>query len=149
MTQLMFGMKLPTETRRSAAQRDVDPRVKALVISFYNEKVGYHCPTFGKEAAAASRILKANYTPAQVFGCYDYLKAQTFWSDKVVSLMTVLINIGEWVKNKQPEKTAPTARELRDMPAWERRGAERKQANQKYEDYWDKKLAAKQAAKNS
>lgn len=123
-TQLQFGMPVPKLAKRNAAQRESDPRIKALVKAFY-DKVGYKCPTWGKESVAAARLLNAPYAVHQVMECYDYLKLTEFWKDKPVSLMTILTQIGEWVKLGEPMKPAPTKAELAAMPRWKQKESKR------------------------
>ncbi len=73
-------------------------------MGLYQEALGYPIPNGPQEAAAVKWLLDKQYTPNQVMRCYQYMRAQK-WRDqaKRLSLQNVRSDIGEWIKNGEPE----------------------------------------------
>jgi predicted transcriptional regulator len=71
------------------------------LMRLYQDALGYKIPNGAKEAAAAKRIL-VQFQPEDAVGCYRYLKTETFWQDKHLSLQSVYEQIGPWLKAGKP-----------------------------------------------
>lgn len=71
------------------------------LMRLYQEVLGYKIPNGAKEAAAAKRILR-QFSPEDATGCYRYMKSDTFWQGKHLSLQSVYEQIGPWLKAGRP-----------------------------------------------
>ena len=81
---------------------DSDPRVKALVLGF-QDLVGYGLQTWAQESAAAKKLLKSGYEPADIYNCWRYMTSDSFWEGKHCGLSSVAKQIGAWVKAGRPK----------------------------------------------
>ncbi len=63
---------------------------------------GYDPPAAAAEAKSAKWMLSKGYSVDQILSCCDYLKADPWWQDKPLHLMSVQKKIGEWVAQGQP-----------------------------------------------
>jgi biotin operon repressor len=79
-----------------------DPRVKALVLGF-QDLVGYGLQTWAQESAAAKKLLKSGYEPADIYNCWRYMTSDSFWEGKHCGLSSVAKQIGAWVKAGRPK----------------------------------------------
>ena len=81
-----------------------DPRVKIA----FDELVtlwGYTPQNVKAETAAIKTILQRGFTPEQIVGCYQWLKAQPFWEPKFVGAHQIGNQVGEFIK---PRASPPT-----------------------------------------
>lgn len=69
------------------------------------------------EAKAISKMLKSNYTPDQIIQTWEKMKADKFWQDKELFMMTVESQIGAVLKSPPKNNNdLPTTEELEE--AW-------------------------------
>lgn len=80
------------------------PFVEDLKTIFTGLKLrrGYDPPAAAAEAKSAKWMLGKGYSVDQILSCCDYLKADPWWQDKPLYLMSVQKKIGEWVAQGQP-----------------------------------------------
>lgn len=88
--------EIPPSQESNEPSADTSKVQHKAVMEWYRETIGYPIPNGGKEAAAVNWMLRNSYSPDDIKGCYEHLKAQRFYADKPLSLMTVKTNIGEW-----------------------------------------------------
>lgn len=97
--------KTPDRTPDDQAYLD---RKKAIETA-YVAALGYKPAAFAAEAKAAKWLAEQNYTPDQVVGCYEHLRADSFYDKKHIRLQTVANQIGAWLQtNRQrPARASP------------------------------------------
>lgn len=57
---------------------------------------GYTSPMYSAELVAANQMVKNGFTPDLILDCYRHFKAEAFWAEKELKLMTVAGNIHAW-----------------------------------------------------
>lgn len=90
--------KEPTEEGRAAK----------AILARYAELLEHPIAHPGKEAGAATRIVKQGYTVEEMEGCYKAMKAEGFWAKKTISLTHIHERLGTW--KKQSGGAAPRLR---------------------------------------
>lgn len=111
---------IPKSTHENTHKNDRAPRKSAdapetkeltphqAIMDAYAQALGYPIKDGAKEGNAAKWLVKNNYTPAQVVGCYQSLRADPWWEGKHISLQTVAGKIGAWSQAKHKELVPPT-----------------------------------------
>ena len=72
------------------------PETQAILTA-YVEARGKNGINYQKEGTFAKKIAKDGYNPTQVKGCYLWLKADTFWEDKPVTLDIIFKHMPEYM----------------------------------------------------
>lgn len=90
--------KEPTEEGRAAK----------AILARYAELLEHPIAHPGKEAGAATRIVKQGYTVEEMEGCYKAMKSEGFWAKKTISLTHIHERLGTW--KKQSGGAAPRLR---------------------------------------
>ena len=106
------GAKATTRTRK----KEPHPNTKAILDSFV-EVVPYKI-NYAREGAAAKTLAEQGYTPEQVVTVYRKLKAESFWSEKHLSLQSVASQIGAMLTNSVTDLSSP------NHPAWQKNKVE-------------------------
>jgi len=90
--------------RKQVASPEENKQVREIFAAL-KERRGYEGPNRGAEAKDMRWMLRQGYTPSEILSCYDHVKADPFWQDKPVTMMSVKKRIGEWrnSKSKQDE----------------------------------------------
>jgi len=96
-----------TEVPEPSSQPSISEHKK--VMDWYQEELGYTIPNGGMEGKAVKWMLKEGFTPEKIQGCYRYLKSDSYWQDKHLSLTKVKTEIGAWSLNPK-EKTLVRSR---------------------------------------
>ena len=92
----------PKAKTGSAKNNGKDPRVCPLLKAFA-ELLGYPLPNYGEEGAAAKKMLKNGYEPAEILACWQFMqKDNDFWKDKHCGLASVNKQIGKWRQDHGP-----------------------------------------------
>jgi phage replication O-like protein O len=91
--------------RKQVSSSSLENKQVREVFAALKERRGYENPNPGAEARAMRWMLQHGYTPSEILGCYDYLKAQPFWQDKPLTMMSVKGQIGEWQNNKSKQQS--------------------------------------------
>jgi hypothetical protein len=72
------------------------------ILSAYRKELGYEPMHWPKERTAASKIINAGYTVDQAIRLYREMKADKFWADQHLSLMSVATRLPAWtLANKE------------------------------------------------
>lgn len=66
------------------------------LIKMYHEALGYDPDSWPKEAQAASRILRRDFTPEEAMQLYWELKPTKFWRKKHLSLTYIAQQLPAW-----------------------------------------------------
>jgi hypothetical protein len=82
--------------------KPLPPRIKSgMQDVFYllDRLRGYRPPKRNAEASSIIRMLKRGYTPKQIIGVWETIKADKFWRGKELFMMTVESQIGAVLKD--------------------------------------------------
>ena len=113
---------VPSKTR-AKPERSPDEQAyldrKKAIESAYVTALGYKPAAFAAEAKAAKWLAEQGYTPEQVVGCYEHLRADSFYDKKHIRLQTVANQIGAWLQaNRQrPARASPNIPLIQAPPA--------------------------------
>ena len=78
--------------------------IKAAFSSCVNYPINWAAGS----GAAAKWLAENGYTPDDVIGCYKSMAADSWWSDKQITLKNISVKIGAWKSNN----TKPVEKEL-------------------------------------
>ena len=70
------------------------------IFAELEKRRGYPSPKPGAEAKAITWMLKHGYSVGQIIATYDKMSQDSFWSDKMLSMVSVKNQIGVLVKAK-------------------------------------------------
>ena len=81
----------------STSSKDKDIALQARqLFATLKEKRGWPSPKPEAEAKAIQWMLRHGYTAVDMMGCHDHMKAQPFWREKTLLMMSMQKDIGEW-----------------------------------------------------
>ena len=87
------------------------------VFEELEKRRGYNSPVAGKEAKAITWMLKQGYTVEQIMGCHDKMGLDKFWQGKMLDMVNVQKQIGEYVKE---EKDGVSGGAVSEAAGWEK-----------------------------
>lgn len=92
---------------------------KKAIETAYVAALGYKPAAFAAEAKAAKWLAEQGYTAEQVVGCYEHLRADSFYDKKHIRLQTVANQIGAWLhtNRQRPARASPNIPLIQAPPA--------------------------------
>lgn len=82
---------------------DKDPRIRTFLLAF-EQGQGYPITNWGKEGAAARRVLQLGYTVEQILACRKAMSAEAFWHGKHIPLASILTQVGPFLAASGPAR---------------------------------------------
>jgi len=91
-------------------------REKRKIIMTIKERRGFASPRPAAEARAIEWMLKQGYTAEEIVKCYEVMKSEPFWEDRMLFMMSVKSQIGEYKRRGFRPIPPPGARPGYGMP---------------------------------
>lgn len=66
-------------------------------VHWIEQKQNIRIVNYGKQGKALKKLAEAGYTGQEVAECFDKMKEDQFWQDKIIDFMTIANNIHKYI----------------------------------------------------